>query len=81
MKLEIKTASENYLEENDYRGLLIIETDKNKIKFFDGEPEDNNLSRNFNACYKIKNLIEEAYQAGKNGEELSVTKSELDDWE
>lgn len=34
----------------------------------DGEPEDNNLSRNFSDCYMILELLRRAYEAGKRGE-------------
>lgn len=35
-------------------------------------PEDNTLSRNFSDCYSITTLLAEAYEAGKNGEELII---------
>ena len=55
-------------------------SDKNRLSFHDGEPEDNNLGRNFNSCYSIDRLIREAYEAGKNGEELIIEEvEELDD--
>lgn len=38
----------------------------------DGETEDNNLSRNFSDCYKIADIIQQAYNAGKNGEDLTI---------
>ena len=40
--------------------------------FLDGEPEDSNLSRDFNDVYNIENLMLLAYEAGKAGEELTV---------
>lgn len=36
----------------------------------DGEPEDNNLYRNFSSCYAIGHLLQKAYDAGKAGEEF-----------
>jgi hypothetical protein len=38
----------------------------------DGEPEDNTLSRNFNDCYKIGEMMERAYKAGKAGEPFEI---------
>jgi len=45
--------------------------------FHDGEPEDNNLMRNFNDIYLISNLIELAYNAGKDGEPLEEIDTEI----
>ena len=33
----------------------------------DGEPEDNNLNRNFSACWLVPQLMELAFEAGKAG--------------
>lgn len=40
------------------------------IMFKEGEPEDNTLNRDLNDVYSISDLIELAYNAGKNGEEF-----------
>ncbi len=78
MKVEIITSEDN----DDGRGYLEIKiNDKRELTFCDGEPEDNGLGRNFNDCYAIADLLEAAYLAGKNGEELvmSQTSVEWDD--
>ena len=62
-------------ETDDYRSFLTIEIDGNKMfDFMGGEPEDANLSRDFNDCWQITKALEMAYNAGKNGEvfELEV---------
>lgn len=57
MKVIVKTSSDKFQEKYDYRSLLKIEVDgKEKMNFLDGEPEDANLSRDFNDCYSIPNL-------------------------
>jgi hypothetical protein len=38
----------------------------------DGEPEDNNLMRNFNDCYNVLGMLRVAYEAGYQGEPLEV---------
>ena len=43
----------------------------------DGEPEDNNLGRNFNDCYKLPGLFKKIHEAGKNGEKLTITESDI----
>lgn len=58
---------------DDYRSRLSIEIDgKSVFLVRDGEPEDSNLSRDFSDCYSIVDLMERAYEAGKNGEEFEV---------
>ena len=47
-----------------------LKTPKSKLSFLDGRPEDNNLCRNFSDVFSIENIIQEAYEAGKNGEPL-----------
>ena len=80
MKVEIITLTEAALEERDYCDILFIKINGKKVfEVSDGEPEDNNLGRNFNDCYQIRNLLEMAHEAGKKQEELSVTASEVDE--
>lgn len=40
-------------------------------------PEDANMERDFNDVFKIRNLIEAAYEAGKNGEDLTFSSEEV----
>lgn len=79
MEIIIKTRSEKSLEENDYRNYLEIEVN-GVIKFSvgDGEPEDSNLSRDFSDCFNIKNLMFQAYEAGKNGEQINFLYQDLE---
>ena len=80
MKVEVLTLTEEGLEERDFSDALIIKVDGEKIfKFFDGEPEDNTLSRNFNDVFNIVAVIKKAYEAGKEGEELVVESKEVND--
>lgn len=54
---------------------LEIEVDGNSkfsVSSSDDSPEDNNLLRNFSDCYGIGELMELAYNAGKNGEEFEL---------
>lgn len=82
MKVVVMTATNESFEKNDYRGFLKITIDgKERFLVWDGELEDNNLGRNFHACYRIANLLEEAYSAGKNGEDFSMEKSEIESLE
>ncbi len=58
--------------EKSYSSQLTIDMDGLTLEFRDGEPEDANLARDFNDCYSIVDAIKLAYNAGKNGEELTI---------
>ena len=47
-----------------------------ELSFFDGEPEDNTLSRNFSDCSRIESIIHMAYEAGQRNEGLEVEEVE-----
>ena len=71
MKITKTIPSEQTLEDNDYQDSMSISIDGEKVfAAHDGEPEDNTLSRNFNDCYKIIDIIRKAYDAGKAGESI-----------
>lgn len=78
MKVTQKTRNDKALEKRDYRNSMEILVN-NKICFnvYDGEPEDSNLSRDFNDCFRITELMRLAYEAGKLGEEFTVEKLEV----
>ena len=77
MKVTIKTLPDNAV---DYDQIYILEINgKEIISFYDGEPEDNTLQRNFNDVYKIDKIIKMAFNAGKNGETLSIKYNDVDD--
>ena len=81
MKIVINTLTEEAIERRDYRDAIeILIDDKRVFSACDGEPEDNNLSRNFNDCYSIDNLLKQAYDAGKNGEDFEIEGIQLDEF-
>ena len=54
-----------------------IEIDgKSMVSFWNGEPEDNNLYRNFSDCYSISKLMQMAHEAGRRGEPLEIKQEE-----
>jgi len=82
MKVTLKSLTDKGRERRDYGDIIEIYIDgKYKFGVYDGEPEDNNLSRNFNNCWRIPKLMREAYKAGKNGEEFIFEEIELDEIE
>ena len=81
MKVVIQTLTKEAIEDRDYRDAIEILIDSKKVfSVGDGEKEDNNLSRNFNDCYFIDNIIKQAYKAGKNGEDLEIEEIKLDEF-
>lgn len=58
-------------------GIEIRVDDTTIIDIYDGEPEDNNLFRNFGDCYNIVELIKMVYSAGKRNVELQLIETEV----
>ena len=71
MNVKVISRSQSRLEDMDYRDVYVIEVDgENKLEFYDGELEDNNLSRNFSDAFSIPDLMKIAWIAGQEGNEL-----------
>lgn len=70
----------NY-EDNEYGFVeqigfeVVIKTEEGScsVSFSNGEPEDFSMGRDLNDAYSIPTLVELAYKAGKNGEDLIIT--------
>lgn len=78
MKVIIKTPTEAEFAERDWRSFYQIHVDDKRVfSVQDDEPEDSNLSRSFNDVYKIQELLEMAYEAGKKGEALEIKHIEV----
>lgn len=73
MNIEVYNLTEEEIERRDYCDSLEIKIDGERVfKVHDGEKEDNNLNRNFNSCYSVPDLLQRAYEAGKNNEEFNI---------
>ena len=80
MKVLVKSLNDTTLEKQNYEDTLVIEVNgKQEFKVADGSVEDNNLSRNFSDCYKIQDLMNQAYKAGVKGEALYLLSQRLDE--
>ena len=80
MKITITRLTEKGLENRDYRAVVKISVeDEPTLEFFDGEPEDNTLSRNFNDVYQIGDLLNKVYQAGGLDEGFELNEIEVDE--
>lgn len=76
MKVHLKT--ETYGEE--MRQSIEISIDGEEVlSVHDGEPEDNNLCRNFNDCWNIVGMMKMAHEAGQRGEPFEYTKTSEED--
>lgn len=60
-------------------GILIKINDKSAVRFLDGEPEDATLARDYSGVYRITELMEQAYNAGANGESFELEVVETND--
>lgn len=72
MKIDVYSAT----SENDYREALVIFIDNARVfSIYEGEPEDNNLGRNFNNCWIVPDLLKKTFLAGAANpdEEVSIT--------
>jgi hypothetical protein len=79
MKVEIISIKESEFENNGYRDQLTIKINGKKVfQVRDGEPEDNNLWRNFKDCFKIDDLLKMAFEAGSKGKNLEIVYSKSD---
>ena len=80
MKIRIETPTERLAIDRDYSYFIDIFIDEKQVfAVHDGEPEDNNLSRNFSDCWNIHKLIKKAFEAGKNNEELEIEEIQIDE--
>ena len=80
MRIEEIGLTVKGLEEREDGDICIIKIHGEKVfEVFDGEPEDNALSRNFNDCYKIIDLMQMTYESGKRGEELTFETVQVDE--
>ena len=71
MEVKISSLNEDDLAENWYNDKFEIQIDGERaFKVHDGEPEDNNLRRNY--VYKLDRLLRRVHQAGKDGIEMEV---------
>jgi len=89
MIIKTKSLTEKGLEERDYADAMeiVIENDKGKSMRFsvaDGDPEDNNLGRNFADCYSIEDMLKFAFEAGfeaaRNGGKLEIKNEKVDNF-
>ena len=81
MKVKVTGLTDEGCERRDYRDVLEISIDgKRAFQVFDGEPEDATLSRDFNDCYSIPEMMQKAYEAGKNGETFKIENVKLDEF-
>lgn len=81
MKIVTRKRSDDDLDSYDWRDAFEIQltTDNSTVlmSFYDGEPEDANMSRDFNDVFSIKDALVAAYEAGKRGEPLETEIEDL----
>lgn len=63
---------------DEEREALSVNTEGIRLSFMDGEPEDNNISRNFSDVDRIGELVKEAHAAGLEGRPLNIVAESID---
>jgi hypothetical protein len=76
MEIIIRTKEADDYGEGEYYELS---TPKYSIGVGHMEPEDATLNRDLSFVYDIENMLREAYEAGKDGEEFHITYEEAED--
>lgn len=74
----------NNYERSNYEtsNVVTIYVDEKEVfSVHDGEPEDNNLYRNFSDVLGIPDLMKMAYEAGKAGEAFILEETDINPWE
>jgi len=76
MKITIRTIDGSY--ENDWSASYEVLIDgETVLSVGDGEPEDNNLGRNFSDILNLENIFVKIHEAGKTGEHLQIIEETL----
>ena len=79
MKLIIRTLTDEQLEARDYRDAIEFQIEKGpRMSFWDGEPEDANMARDFAAVGDIGLFMKLAWEAGRAGEGFEVVQESLE---
>ncbi len=63
----------------DYSAHVVIRLDGIELAFVDGEPEDNNMSRNFDDVFSISELVKHANELGLAGKKIEFVFKEGDE--
>lgn len=77
MKVEVLSLTDEEAWEDCGDVLQININGKQAFCVWDGEPEDANLSRDFNDCWQIADLMRTAYEAGVNGESFDLERKKV----
>lgn len=78
MILKVFSLTDDAMEMRELCNMMHIEMDGNFVfSVYDGEPEDNNLRRNFNDCWNIPELMKFAYDAGLDGETFLIENKKI----
>lgn len=72
----MKVTIKNWMDEEDLRARLRVIWLSKELDFFDWEPEDNNLLRNFSDCFSIWKLLKEANELWLNWKVIEIEEVE-----
>lgn len=80
MEIKIVDRSPKEVANCDYSDAREIYIDDVLVfSVHDGEPEDNNIGRNFNDIYRLEEIFKKIHTAGVAGRELTINSEESDE--
>jgi len=81
MKLSVYSLTNEELKKRDYSNAFMLKINgKTVLSVADGEPEDNNLSRNFSDILSIPRLLQQVYDAGTLHDGFEIEFIETDEF-
>ena len=77
MEVKVKSLTEESYRER-YGDIMELFIDGERVfSAMDGEPEDATLSRDFNDCWGIPDLMKQAHEAGARGEPFTIVRKKV----
>jgi len=81
MEITIQSYTDEALKQRGYCDTMRIAINgTRRFKVSDGEPEDANLSRDFNDYWSIPEMMREAHAAGERGEDFVIKELRFDEF-
>ncbi len=78
MKVEVFSLLEKELPDYEMRDVVEVRIDGETVfSVYDSEPEDATLENSFKDCYRVGQLMQQAYEAGQKGESFVLIEEKV----
>ena len=77
MEIKVQSLTTEGYDQRDGDIMHIFIDGERVFRVMDGESEDATLGRDFNDCWGIPDLLEQAHKAGVNGEPFTVVRERV----